>query len=224
MKRPRYRGPLERVVLVVLAAVAMFMGSCPASWAGQPSKAEIALVQGTLRLIGRFSSAHACPIEPRVALTNGHVIDMRPFDRDVAPFPYAWSDGTGASGFLVPLELERGRDLARVQPLREGEVFPHPLRVAQLAPEAGDRVWLLGYSWANRKRAMEDDVIEARVMRVVALHLIFVPSGRPGSSGSCLVNDAGEVVAINEGGYETDAKDEAGLAVGVWGVLARMPE
>jgi S1-C subfamily serine protease len=53
---------------------------------------------------------------------------------------------------------------------------------------------------------------------------MFYPSGKPGSSGSCIVNDAGEVVAINEGGYETDDKDEVGLGVGVWGGLHKTPE
>ncbi len=189
-----------------------------------PPPAVEALTRGTLRLIGRFSAAHACPIQPRVALTNGHVIDPRPFDNDVKPFPYAWSDGTGASGFLVPASLERARDLATVEPMRADDVFPHPFRVAAQAPKPGDRVWLLGYDWRNRKSAMDDDVIEAKVTRVMALHVLFTPSGHPGSSGSCLLNDAGEVVAINEGGYETDAHEEAGLAVGVWGSLARMPE
>jgi hypothetical protein len=217
------RSLRERVLFIALSTAAMYLGSCPASWAGQPAAVD-ALNRGSLRLIGRFAAGHACAIEPRVALTNGHVIDMRPFDNDVRPFPFAWSDGTGASGFLVPSELERARDLARVQPLREGDVFPHPLRVAAEAPKPGDRIWFLGYSWKNRKSAMDDDVIEARVTRVVALHVIFTPSGQPGSSGSCVVNDAGEVVAINEGAYETGGREEAGVAVGVWGGLAKMPE
>jgi S1-C subfamily serine protease len=53
---------------------------------------------------------------------------------------------------------------------------------------------------------------------------MFIPSGKPGSSGSCVVNEWGEVVAINMGGYSTDDGDEAGLAIGVWGDLARMPK
>lgn len=228
------RGMAERLALIVLATGAMYLGSCPGAWAGQPSAAEAALVRSSLRLVGRFSAGHACPIEPRVALTNGHVMDPRPFDASVPLVPYAWSDGNGASGFLAPIRdaeghvlegaVERARDLARVEPLSPRDVFPNPLHLADRAPAPGDRVWLLGYDWRNRGRAMADDVIEARVTRVVALHVIFTPSGKPGSSGSCLVNDAGEVVAINEGGYETEDKEEAGLAVGVWGALSRIPE
>jgi hypothetical protein len=120
--------------------------------------------------------------------------------------------------------VESARDLGRAQPFHESDVFPHYLPLAATAPKAGDRIWLLGFDWSNRKNAMADDVIEAKVLRVVALHVIFSPTGQPGSSGSCVVNESGEVIAINEGSYELDDKAEAGLAVGVWGGLHRTPE
>lgn len=197
-----------------------------------PPPAVDALVKGSLRLLGRWSGAHACPLEPRYALTNGHVVDLRPFDADVPPFPFAYSDGLGNAGFLVPTTgedgrttgLERARDLASVEPLRKGDVFARPLPVAANPPQAGDRVYLLGFSWKNKKTLLDDDVIEAKVTRVVALHVAFFPSGQPGSSGSCIVNEAGEVVAINEGGYPTDDGEEVGIGVGVWGNLSRMPQ
>lgn len=199
--------------------------------AAQPPAAD-ALVKSSLRLLGRWSGAHACVVGPRLALTNGHVIDLRPYDNDIPPFPYAYSDGAGNAGFVVPTTdkegrvtgLERARDLATVEPLRADDVFANPLRVAREAPKVGDRVFLLGYSWKDKKSLLGDDVISAKVTRVVALHVAFYPSGQPGSSGSCLVNEAGEVVAINEGSYPTDDKDEVGISVGVWGDLARMPQ
>lgn len=193
--------------------------------ASQPSAVD-ALTKGTLRLIGRFSAGHACPLSPRVALTNGHIVDQRPFDADVPAFPYAYSDGVGNAGFLVPVHerLERARDLAAMEPLSESDLFANPFPVAAQPPKEGDRIYLLGYSWKNKKSAMEDDVVEARVSRVVALHVVFYPAGKPGSSGSCVVNEAGEVVAINEGAYETDDKQEAGIAVGIWGSLKDMPQ
>lgn len=219
------RGFGERFALIVLATFSMFLGSCPASWSAEPTIAEAALDRGSLRLIGRFNAGHACAIGPRLALTNGHIVDIRPFDVGVAPFPFVWSDGTGASGFLVPLRggLERARDLASVEPFGEG-TFPHYLPLASEAPKPGDRVFFLGYDWTNRKRALGDEVIEAKVTRVVALHLVFVPSGQPGSSGSCIVNEAGEVVAINEGGYPADDGETVGIAIGVWGGLHKAPE
>jgi V8-like Glu-specific endopeptidase len=176
--------------------------------------------------MGRFGGGHACPIEPRIALTNAHVVDPRPFDESVMPFGAAYSDGVGHAGFLIPIRgrLETLRDLAAVEPLTAGVVFADPFRVASEAPKPGDRVWVLGYSWKNRKSALDEDVIDAHVTRVVALHVEFYPSGEVGSSGSCVLNAAGEVVAINSGAWPTDDHSKGGHAVGVWGALARMPE
>lgn len=221
----KLRGMGERLALMVLSTFAMFLGSCPASWSADPTAAESALDRGSLRLIGRFNAGHACAIAPRVALTNGHIVDLRPFDAGISPYPFAWSDGSGAAGFLVPTRggLERGRDLAAVEPYGEGS-FPHYLPLASAAPKPGDRVFFLGYDWSNRKKAMGDEVVEAKVTRVVALHVVFIPSGQPGSSGSCVVNEAGEVVAINEGGYPSDDGETVGIAIGVYGGLHKAPE
>lgn len=218
----RDRSPAERLALIVLAAVACWCGSAPGSWAAQPAAVE-SLTRTTLRLIGRFNAGHACVLGPRFALTNAHVVDQRPFDQSVALSPFSWSDGDGHAGFLVPVSTERIRDLGTLQPLREADVFPHYLPVAAEAPKPGDRVYFLGYDWGSKKAAMGPDVVEARVTRIVALHVLFVPSGKPGSSGSCLVNEAGEVVAINEGGFDTD-DGEAGISIGVWGDLAQTPK
>jgi V8-like Glu-specific endopeptidase len=114
--------------------------------------------------------------------------------------------------------------VGRMEPLGPSDTFPHVLPVAANAPTPGTRVWLLGYRWNKAKDALADDRIEAHVTRVIANHLIFVPAGQPGSSGSCVLNDAGQVVGINEGGFSTDEHEEAGLAVGVWSSLRDVPK
>lgn len=198
---------------MVSLALALFLAA--------PPPAVEALTRGTIRLVGRHSAGHACVISPRLALTNGHIVDPRPFDKEVPLLPYLFSDDDGGEGVVTPIpdRLEQSRDLAAVEPMREEDEFKHYLPVAKERPKPGDRIWLLGYSWDSKKTAMADDPIEAKVTRIVALHINFYPSGVGGSSGSCVVNDAGEVVGINEGGWPTDDSGMAGSAVGVWGSL-----
>lgn len=211
------------MLLIILASVALWCGSAPGSWAAQPQGQQS--LDYVLRLIGRYSAAHACPVEPRVALTSGHVIDPRPFERDVRLTPYGWSDGLTGSGWLMPLDVEGARDLGRMEPLGKDDIFPHVLPVAASAPLPGARVWFLGYSFNNPKNVMSEERIEAHVTRIVANHVFYVPSGHEGSSGSCVLNDAGEVVAIVEGGFGTNDKDqEGGIGVGVYGDLVRVPK
>lgn len=219
----RGRTPAERLLLVILAAVAMFCGSAPGSWAAQPQGQQS--LDYVLRLVGRYSAAHACPVEPRLALTSGHVVDLRPFERGVPLMPYGWSDGLTGSGWLMPIEVEAARDLGRMEPLGKDDTFPHVLPVAPVPPSPGARVWLLGYRFDNPKNVMSEERVESHVTRIVANHVFYAPAGHPGSSGSCVLNDAGEVVGIVEGGFPTDDKSaEGGFAVGVWGALIGVPK
>lgn len=69
-------------------------------------------MDGVLRLIGRFSTAHACPYgDGRYALTAAHVIDPRPFDLSVPAFAVRWSDGNGHSGWPTTRTRRRRRCL-----------------------------------------------------------------------------------------------------------------
>src|SRR6185369_9567975 len=87
-----------------------------------PPPAVAALERGTLRLVGRHSAGHACVVGPRLALTNGHIVDPRPFDKEVPLLPYTYSDDDGGEGVVVPIpdRLEQSRDLAAVEPMRDG--------------------------------------------------------------------------------------------------------
>lgn len=160
-----------------------------------------------MHLIGRYGLAQACPIAPDTALTNGHVVDPRPFDRTAPMTPYLWSLDSGQGGAVLPRYALGERDLAV---LDGAGLDPYP--VAQDAPAVGQRVWFVGYRYDGRS-TLKTEVIRATVLRVVAGHVIYMPGGRPGSSGSCVLNAAGEVVAINAGMFHDS---EAGIGVGVW--------
>src|SRR5512140_1445732 len=67
---------------------------------------------GVLRVIGRFAIAHACPLAPTVALTNAHVVDLRPFDAAWPYYPMPASDGEGHDGIVVADKADQFRDLA----------------------------------------------------------------------------------------------------------------
>jgi S1-C subfamily serine protease len=169
---------------------------------------------GILRLGGRFTFAHACPIEDLV-LTSGHVVDARPFEPEVPLLPYRYSDGAGNAGVVAPLSTERCSDLA-VMAVRPGQVVRPYLRASE-APQIGERVWYIGYDWSGKGKAFAEKVIDAKVIRIVAGHLILDEAGEVGSSGSCVLNQAGEVVAINSFGRQVGVGEEVEGVVGVWG-------
>ena len=170
---------------------------------------------GILQLIGKHSAAHGCPVAPRIALTNAHVIDLRPFDPEVPLTHYTYSDGDGHTGRIIPLGVERGRDLGMVEP--EGEDFQHVFSLAGEPPAIGEKVWFLAYDYRSTKAAYAPRIMEVTVQRIVANHLILSRGGSDGSSGSCVLNAAGEVVAINAWRSEL-GMNSVGVAVGVWGI------
>lgn len=166
-------------------------------------------MRAVLALVGRFMLAHACPVSATEALTCGHVVDPRPFDQGVGLSPYWWSNERGDGGNVTPQSVVAQADLA----LLSGS-FPNWYERATAAPAVGDRVWFVGYE-LNGRRFLEPRIIEARVQRVVANHVVYSPGGQPGSSGSCVLNERAEVVAIHCATSESGA---AGFGPGVFGV------
>jgi hypothetical protein len=169
---------------------------------------------GIMRLVGRASIAHACPIgvEGRVVVvTSAHVIQL---DRYEPLIPYRYSDGADGEGIVFPVYVDLASDLAVMRPLRMPTRW-YP--AAASPPKPGDRVRFLGYDRDTRKSAYLPREFDRSVVRVVAGHLILDTPGEAGSSGSCVLNQAGEVVAVNARGEQTKAGEPIGSVVGVWG-------
>lgn len=175
---------------------------------------------GILQLIGRYSAAHACPVSEHLALTSAHVTDLRPFDRDMPLFPYQWG-ALEADGLLLPVMVWQHRDLSL---MRSEAPFPRWYHVAPERPKPGEKLWLTEYDFKAAARAFVERKREVRVTRIVARSVTYIEGGEQGSSGSCLLNAAAEVVAVNSWRIESGANGPAsGLAVGVWGETFNEP-
>ena len=164
-----------------------------------------------LHLIGRFATAQACPVAANLALTCAHVVDLRPFDLEIPLYPTLWTDDRGGEGLARPVVASGTCDLA----LLSG-AFPHWYELAAAAPALGSRVRFAGYDWRNRGRAYDTREVEARVVRIVAGHVITDRAGELGSSGSCVLDEQDRVVAIHCSGHVMESGEEVGRAVGIW--------
>ena len=163
--------------------------------------------------MGRAAIAHACPIGPNEALTAAHVVDPRPYDKEVPLQPARWS-AKDVFGLLVPSWRLSDSDVAQGVSERP---FPLWYEAAKEAPKVGDYLWLVNYSWDGKSKAFSEVPLKVKVTRVLAGHVVYEPSGDPGSSGSCVLNASGELVAINSAGMTVGFHEEVGIGVAVWG-------
>jgi hypothetical protein len=167
---------------------------------------------GVVQLFGRFSMAHACPIAADRALTAAHVPDLRPFD-GTPLYPFRWQQGE-ADGITIGGSVSLATDLADLQPSRPFSKW-YPL--ATTAPTVGAHLWIRGYDFRKAKNAFGPRDWEVEVLRVVAGHVVFKPTVDFGTSGSCILNEDGEVVGVIAKGVSMHNDEEVGVGVGVWG-------
>lgn len=171
-------------------------------------------VSGILHLVGRFSSAHACPVAAGLAFTSAHVVDPRPFEADVALVPFRYSTDAGGEGILTPESSRGGEDLATASLTPPVTRF-YP--IADRPPGFAENVWFIGYDFRGQRDAFATRVFRTRVLRVVAGLVVLKDEPPEGSSGSCVLNAKGEVVAIIDFGLGLADGRAIGGAVGVWG-------
>lgn len=172
-----------------------------------------------LKLAGRWTTASACPVSAHHALTAAHVVDPRPFDKYPGYVPVIYQQGGHGGTFTVrdkprvtvgadgrPVvdtvpDVSLNRDIAVIETGGALDFYP----IATDAPKEGDAVWLSGYDFRDKRRALADRVLKTTVVRIVAGRIYVDPPGWPSTSGSCLLNAAGEVVGINTGGLYLDS-------------------
>lgn len=144
-----------------------------------------------ISVIGRFSMAHACPVGPDLVLTNSHVLDARPFDASAPLSWYRFSVGN-QSGVFEPLVVSRSEDLGAGLTRTVLRYYPISSRV----PQVGERLWWVGYDWTSRNKMFQEKLFTGKVLRVVAGNVVIDQETPEGSSGSCILNAAGEAVAV----------------------------
>lgn len=211
-----------------LLLAALLAGGCAHARAVTPAGPKAPEVEQTtadqvLRVIGRWGMAHACPVETdagRFLVTNAHVVDEYPESPTAGLFSLIWSDGAGHEGIARPVDADRARDLALLR-VASGEVAKwYP--VASTAPAAGDRLSLLAYKWKGRDHVLEDRRVVARVLRVVAGHVVYAPQGlefgdMQGGSGGCGITSDGKAASIHGWSIPAGPGEFASVGVGIWG-------
>ena len=186
-----------------------------------------ALTEGTLRVVSPLGFAHGCAIvygDRTLILTNRHVVDPLPLQRDAATVGVSWSDDLGGEGLARPLFVDAYRDLAVLEIVRgtPGRVFT----LAQEAPKPGDLTWALGYDFSSRQKALGPKVVKAAVVRAIAGCLVLEKDADRGSSGSCVLDAQERVPAIDAWAVAVGFKDtdRVAVVVGLWGAWFALPE
>ncbi len=186
----------------------------PAVLAGSPAGTPPDLTR-VMQVFGEYTMAHACPISPDRALTAMHVVMVKDEQDHTSMLPLRWSQDADVPGAtVVPSRGYSRDDLVLL------EVKPATTRYyarATTAPKVGERLWWVAYDWRDKRRAFAERVMDGRVARIVAGHLIMDTITFPGSSGSCVLNERGEVVALVSFGKGLDDNEEVAGFIGVWG-------
>lgn len=163
---------------------------------------------------GKGGLGHACPISPTLALTAGHVVYKEintSLGIEEKVIFVVWESKDGEHGRLSPRGTWSNRDLAMVVtdiPF-PGFYVPSPNR-----PKVGDAVYLVGY---DHKRRLERRVVRAKITSLYAGLIIYDDTPGPGSSGSCVVNEAGQLLGVNFAGGEDEHGRRTGIATSVYG-------
>jgi hypothetical protein len=144
------------------------------------------------------ADAHVCPINEFQAFTARHVAyDHNIFTDVITPRPMIFKTAEGKPGTILAEFYDMRRDLAMVATY--GGEFSGWYPIAETVPEAGDRIWLQGY---NVKDGMLTERFETVVLSPdIAGQLRFSGSPMGGSSGSCVLNEDNELVAVNTSYY-----------------------
>ena len=172
---------------------------------------------------GNHRLAHGCPLGERIALTNAHVVlTSREFARagnfDDPAQLFLWATRDEAyTGKTGRVQVDQYRDLAWIESTTGP--FPHYYPVASEPPAVGARLLFVGFDFRGRRVAYSERPLIATMIRLSLGRLIYrIDEGVPGSSGSCVFNERGEVVGINSAYNELENGEIVGIGVSIAGM------
>lgn len=172
---------------------------------------------GVTLVRGQDGWGQVCPISPTQAWTAQHVTTERTVLGDDKSLPMIFAAPDGQQGTVEQVYYDKRRDLALVEAVMG--TFPVYYKLATEAPKKGDRVTLVG---------LDDDYLPKRaVQRIRSLpagSLVYDGSPGPGSSGSCVLNEAGELIGINESARSRGDNWFRGMGWALYGPWSEVPE
>jgi len=150
---------------------------------------------------------HACPVNGMV-LTATHVMTSEDGSRFVG---VAWSDGFGGEGFARVLRSHNNLDITELEIVGIAGDGVHYLPSG--SAKAGEKVFWFEYDFRTRANALRAHRRFAKILRIVAQHYVLDEMPVGGASGTCLINERGEVVGLVVAAWPTDDKLGVGSAV-----------
>lgn len=147
-------------------------------------------------------AGHGCPVN-NVLITNAHVM----LDDKGRPVVAATISQQGKQGLAALVTFAAALDLALLEPSIPLDYLP-----GGTAAEPGDVVYWFEYDFRTVKNALRGRRRVGKILRIVAGHYVLDVTPNPGASGSCLINEKGEVIGVVNAAFET-AEGYAGTAV-----------
>jgi hypothetical protein len=155
---------------------------------------------GIIRIGLEDGRGHGCVVEGRL-ITAKHVGNRG---------SVTWQDSSGREGTAKP--AGGTWDIRDVLVMETSIPVGPGFKLATERPKPGDKVKLYGYDRGKRD-PFKFKVVEAEVIARSDGYVFYDRSPGPGSSGSCVLNEKDEVVAINVGIWQHG--QEAFTPVGV---------
>jgi len=191
-----------------------------------PGTRVVVHVKGEDRIVALWTKdtlSHACPINSTDALTADHVALKDKFingsEGKFAPF-VIWGDELGNTGTAQWQWSDVRRDLSMIRTPPLTPNFSAYLRRAAEVPAVGSKVYVVGYDFKTTDPGtggLGDWTMEVTVTGSRAGVLVYSGTPGGGSSGGCVLNQRGEIVAVNVA--MVNGEGLGLLVVGEWAVV-----